>query len=72
VSANVWVKRALLLIIIGLVVQLFCVFDITPGRFMVFAGAGVGPVVLGWLLLAYGIFRARSGRTVAREPQDDA
>lgn len=68
VADAVWVKRALLLIVIGLVVQLFCVLDITPGTFMVFAGAGVGSVALGWLMLGWGFWRARRGRGDAEEP----
>lgn len=63
VTGAVWVKRALLLVIVGLVVQLFCVFDITPGTFMIFAGFGVGLVGLGWLVLVFGLWRTRRERS---------
>ena len=47
---RVWLKRALLLIIVGLVIQLLTVFHITPGSFLLFAGAGFGPglVLFAW------------------------
>jgi len=63
VSSTAWVKRALFLVIVGLVVQLFCLVDITPGSFMIFAGAGVGAVGLGWCMLAFGLWRVRGSRT---------
>lgn len=49
VDPIVWIKRALLLIVVGLVVQLLCVFSITPATFLLFVGGGFGPVALGLL-----------------------
>jgi multisubunit Na+/H+ antiporter MnhB subunit len=56
----VGIKRALLLIVIGLIVQLFCVLHITPGTFLAFAGFGVGSVFVG--LVLFGITAVRAHR----------
>jgi hypothetical protein len=66
-NAHVWVKRALLLIIIGLIVQLFCLVHVTPGSFMIFAMAGVGPMVLGLAAFVYAMALARRRREVHDE-----
>lgn len=60
-----WIKRALLLIILGLVIQLFCLSKITPGSFLLFAFGGVGLVGVGLLMFAWvgwRLNRARSGK----------
>ena len=49
VDPIVWIKRALLLIVVGLVVQLLCVLSITPATFLLFVGGGFGPVAIGLL-----------------------
>ena len=67
----VWIKRALLLIIVGLVVQLLCLFHVTPGRFMIFAAAGVGPVGLGLVLFAYAAIRARGQQSAGAGSEDE-
>jgi hypothetical protein len=54
-----WIKRALLLIILGLVVQLFCLYAITPGTFMIFAGVGVTLVGAGLIIFVWAGVRAR-------------
>jgi hypothetical protein len=54
-----------LLIVIGLIVQLFSLFHVTPGTFLLFAFFGVGPMVVGFGLFAYALIRAR------REELDD-
>jgi hypothetical protein len=59
-SAQAWLTRALLLIAIGLIVQLFSLVHVTPGSFLVFAGAGVGSVVLGLGLFVVALVRRRS------------
>ncbi len=61
-DATTWLKRAMLLVIVGLIVQLFCLVQITPGSFLLFAGAGAGPVFIGLLLFAYVAVRRRRGR----------
>lgn len=40
-------RNALMLVIIGLVVESFCVYDITPGTFILFALLSVPLVLLG-------------------------
>ena len=57
-----WVGRALLLIIVGLVVQLFTLWHVTPASFLIFAGFGVGPVFVGFLLLAWAGLKLRRAR----------
>jgi uncharacterized membrane protein HdeD (DUF308 family) len=57
--ATIWLKRALLLIIIGLVVQLFCLVHVTPNSFVLFTVFGAAPVAAGLLLFAYAAVRAR-------------
>ena len=66
VDARAWLKRAILLIVIGLIVELFSLFHVTPGTFLLFAFFGLGPVVVGLGLFAYAVIRAR------REERDDA
>lgn len=67
--AQIWLKRALLLIIIGLIVQLFCLVHVTPGTFVVFAVGGVGPLLLGLGAFAYAM---RSAHRQGGEAQDEA
>lgn len=50
---EVWLKRALVLIIVGLLIQLLTVFHITPASFLLFAGAGFGPVALGLVMFGW-------------------
>jgi hypothetical protein len=64
----VWIKRALLLIVVGLVVQLLCVFSITPASFLLFVGGGFGPVAIGLLLFVRAAVLVRRGR---RAPEAD-
>lgn len=61
-KATAWLKRALLLIIIGLVVQLFCLVHVTPATFMIFAMAGIGSMVLGLVMFGYAVVLARRGQ----------
>ena len=65
VASRAWIKRAILLIVIGLLVQLFSLVHVTPGTFLLFAFFGVGPMVVGFGLFAYALIRAR------REELDD-
>lgn len=57
--STAWLKRALLLVIVGLVVQLFTLNSITPASFLVFAGVGVGSVGVGLLMFGWAVLRAR-------------
>jgi hypothetical protein len=59
VDPLVWLKRALLLIVVGLVVQLLCVFSITPASFLLFVGGGFGPVAIGLAFFIRAIVLAR-------------
>lgn len=59
VNSRAWLKRALLLIVIGLIVELFSLVHVTPGTFLLFAFFGVGPVVIGLALFVYAAVRAR-------------
>ena len=52
-----WIKRALLLISLGLLVQMFCLVHITPTTFLLYAAGGVGPVFVGLGLMGYGGFK---------------
>lgn len=54
----VHIKRAILLIVIGLIVELFCVVHITPPTFLLFAFFGVGPIVVGLGLFVWATIRA--------------
>ena len=54
---RIWLKRALLLIMIGLIVQLFCLTHVTPATFLIFAFFGVGAVVLGLVLFGVAVMR---------------
>lgn len=59
VDGRVMIKRALLLIVIGLIVELFCVVHITPPTFLLFAFFGVGPIVVGLALFVIAVIRSR-------------
>jgi hypothetical protein len=69
VDPRVWLERAILLIVIGLIVQMFCLIDVTPASFLLFASAGLGPVFIG--LVLFGVAVAKS-RRLAEEQGDDA
>jgi hypothetical protein len=71
VDPIVWIKRALLLIVVGLVVQLLCVFSITPASFLLFVGAGFGPVALGLLFFIRAVVLVRRA-SKTREVERDA
>lgn len=59
-DARAQIKRALLLIVIGLLVELFCVVHITPPTFLLFAFFGVGPILVGFVLFAVGVRQRRA------------
>lgn len=67
-SAQSWLERALLLIALGLVVQLFTLVHVTPASFLIFAGAGVGSVLIGLVLFAVAVVRRRKDNQA--EPGD--
>ncbi|MFO7567107.1 MAG: hypothetical protein R6X02_30965 [Enhygromyxa sp.] len=56
---QVQIKRALLLIVVGLIVELFCVVHITPPTFLLFAFFGAGPVVVGLALFVVAVIRSQ-------------
>ena len=58
-TSAAWLKRALLLIIIGLIVQMFALVHITPASFLLFAAVGVGPVALGLMVFVYAVIQHR-------------
>lgn len=60
VGHRVWLKRALLLIVIGSLVQLFCLTHVTPASFLLFVGFGIGPVGVGLLLFGVAALRKRA------------
>lgn len=67
------IKRALLLIVIGLIVQLFCLNHITPNTFMIFATLGVGPVFVGLVIfIVEGVRERRRARTPQKGAASDA
>ena len=51
------VKTALMLTIVGLVVEIFCLLELTPGSFLAFAGFGVPLIGLGLLLFLHTVWR---------------
>jgi hypothetical protein len=59
VAGRIMLKRALLLIVIGLIVELFCLVHITPPTFLLFAFFGVGPIVIGLALFFIALARVR-------------
>jgi hypothetical protein len=59
VDPHAWLKRALLLIVIGLVVELFSLVHVTPGTFLLFAFFGAGSVLAGLGLFVVAVVRAR-------------
>jgi hypothetical protein len=69
-SAQSWLERSLLLIALGLVVQLFTLVHVTPGSFLIFAGAGVGSVLLGLVLFAVAVTRRRGAGQAEQEDAD--
>jgi F0F1-type ATP synthase assembly protein I len=52
-------RRALVLVLLGLVVQLLATFHWTPASFIVSAVVGVGLVLLGGALFGWAVWRAR-------------
>lgn len=50
-------KWALGLVVGGLVVEMVCLWDMTPGTFVIFASLGVPLVLLGILLFVVGLWR---------------
>jgi hypothetical protein len=68
VDPQVWLKRALLLIVIGLIVELFSLVHVTPGTFLLFAFFGAGSVFVGLGLFGIAVVR---GRRAARREVDD-
>jgi hypothetical protein len=50
-------KTALLLTIVGLVIEAFCVVDLTPASFVVFAAVGMPLVGLGILVFVATVWR---------------
>jgi hypothetical protein len=57
---RIWLKRALLLIVIGLLVQMFCLLHITPASFLTFAFFGVGSVFMGLVMFGVAVMRKRA------------
>lgn len=58
------IRRALLLILLGLVIEAFCVRDIKPDTFLVFALVGAPLVLLGiamYLRLVWRVLRKTGG-----------
>jgi hypothetical protein len=70
VDPIVWIKRALLLIVVGLVVQLLCVFSITPASFLLFVGGGFGPVAIGLLFFIYSVVLVRRANKMPEVDRD--
>jgi hypothetical protein len=56
-------RVALLFTISGLIVEAFCIYDVTPGTFVVFAAVAAPLVTVGVLLFVRTVWRAlrRSG-----------
>lgn len=50
-------RWALGFVVAGLVVELMCLWDMTPGTFVIFASAGIPLVLLGILLFTVGLWR---------------
>jgi hypothetical protein len=50
-------RTALLFTITGLIVQAFCLYDLTPGTFLVFALVAVPLVAIGLLKFALTVWR---------------
>ena len=68
-SQRVALKRALLLVVIGAIVELFCLVHVTPATFLLFAFFGVGPMVVGVGLFAVAAIRSRR-HSIAHEVDD--
>ena len=50
-------RTALLLTLCGLIVEVFCLYEVTPGTFMVFALLGAPLVVAGLLVFLATVWR---------------
>ena len=50
-------RRALLLILLGLVVEVFTLYELTPGSFMLFVGVSVPLVGVGILVFVRAVWR---------------
>jgi hypothetical protein len=50
-------RRALLLILLGLVVQVFSLYELTPGTFLLFAGVSLPLVSAGIFVFARHVWR---------------
>lgn len=62
-----WTRRALALVLVGLVVQLICVAKLTPATFLILAVFGVGPVAVAVLIFARVVWVA--GRRDEPDPE---
>ena len=58
----VWTKRALLLVVIGLMTQAFSLVHVTPGSFMLFGVFGLGPVFVGVVMFGVSAYKVRKLR----------
>lgn len=65
VNARVWLKRSLLLIVIGMLVQTIAIVEVTPATFILYSVAGVGPVMLGIMLFGYAVWRSRAAKAAS-------
>lgn len=50
-------KTALMLTIVGLVIEVFCLWEVTPGSFVAFAAIGVPLIGIGLLVFLHTVWK---------------